>query len=145
MERHFEDVVRKLKLKVTPRRLAILDVMASEAVFLSAEQIWTKVRGRVSRLGLPTVYRIVEEFVRAGMVSRVIHDDRQLYYYYCGNEAHHHHFVCLSCHRVEDIDLCLSENLRKEVSERIRGTLFSHILQLQGLCRRCAEQGQRAI
>jgi Fe2+ or Zn2+ uptake regulation protein len=142
MEREFDDLLRRLRLKVTPRRLAVLDVMASEAVFLSAEEIWIKARDRVTRLGLPTVYRILEELARAGTVSRVIHDDRQLYYYFCGNEAHHHHFVCLSCRKVEDIDLCLSGNLKKEVSERIRGTLLSHIIQLQGLCRQCSKQAQ---
>ena len=139
MDEGFKGLLKGLKLKVTPRRLAILDVMASEGVFLSAEQIWTKARGRVKNTGLPTVYRILEELVEGGVVAR-IHGNRQRYYY-CSNERHHHHFVCASCGKVEDVDVCLIDVLEHEVSERIRGTLLSHTIELSGLCERCTEQG----
>jgi Fur family zinc uptake transcriptional regulator/Fur family ferric uptake transcriptional regulator len=135
----FKGLLKGLKLKVTSRRLAVLEVMAREGVFLSAEQIWTKARGHVKNAGLPTVYRILEELVEAGVVAR-IHGIRQLYYY-CSNERHHHHFVCASCGKVEDVDLCLIDVLEREVSGRIRGTLLSHTIELSGLCQRCTEQG----
>ena len=117
----------------------MLEVMAGEGAFLSAEQVWTKVRARIKRVGLPTVYRILEELAEGGMLTRVIQDNRQLYYYYCPNEHHHHHFVCVSCRKVEDIEPCVIESLEREVSERIKGTVFSHIIQIEGLCRICTE------
>jgi Fe2+ or Zn2+ uptake regulation protein len=140
----FEGLLRGLKLKVTPRRRAILEIMAAESTFLSPEEIWRRVSGRVRNVGLPTVYRILDELAGFGVVTRVLHDDRQLYYYLCANKSHHHHFVCLSCHRVEDIGLCLGEALEQEVTQRIKGALFSHILQLQGLCCECCEKGRKA-
>lgn len=127
-------------LKVTPRRLAVLEVMAGEGTFLSAEQVRAKVKQRMKSVGLPTVYRILEELAEGGMITRVLRDSRRLYYYYCCNEHHHHHFVCVSCRKVEDIDACLMEGLEREVSERIRGTVFSHIVQVEGLCRACTER-----
>ena len=141
MDDVFRGLLRRLGLKVTPRRLAVLGVMAEEGTILSAEQVWTKTRARVGNLGLPTVYRILEELEQAGRVTRVVQEDRQSYYYFCRNEHHHHHFVCVSCKKVEDIDLCLSDGVKQEISERIRGTLLSHIIQFQGLCRRCTEKG----
>lgn len=141
MDEVFKGLLRSLGLKVTPRRLAVLEVMAEEGTILSAEQVWTKARARVGNVGLPTIYRILEELEHAGRVTRVVQEDRQSYYYFCSNEHHHHHFVCVSCKKVEDLDLCLSEGLRREISERIKGTLFSHIIQLQGLCRRCTKDG----
>jgi Fe2+ or Zn2+ uptake regulation protein len=137
----FDGLLRRLRLKVTLRRLAVLEVMAGEATFLSAEEIWGKARGRISTIGLPTVYRILEELATSGMVARVIHNGRQLYYYFCPNEKHHHHFVCVSCRKVEDIDFCVADDFEQEVAERIKGTLFSHIIQLQGLCRQCTDGG----
>ena len=139
MDEGFKGLLKRLKLKVTPRRLAILEAMASEGVFLSAEQIWKKARERVKNAGLPTVYRILEELVEGGVVAR-IHGNPQLYYY-CSNGRHHHHFVCVSCGKVEVVDLCLVDVLEREVSERIKGTLLSHSIELGGLCRRCTEQG----
>jgi len=141
MEQDFNQLLRGLRLKATPQRLAVLDVMAREDTFLSAEEIWTRVRDQVSSTGLPTVYRILEELTSAGTVTRVIHGNRQAYYYYCSNQRHHHHFVCLSCHKVEDIELCIADELEKKVSESIKGRLLSHIIQLQGLCRDCSRGG----
>ena len=135
----FKELLRGLKLKVTPRRCAILEVMAAESTFLSPEELQRKVSERGRNVGLPTVYRILDELAGGGVVTRVLHDNRQLYYYFCANKGHHHHFVCLSCRRVEEIDLCLGEALEQEVAQRIKGALFSHILQLQGLCRACRE------
>ncbi len=137
----FEGLLRRLKLKVTSGRRAVLEVMAAESTFLSPEEIWKRVGERGRSVGLPTVYRILEELANGGVVTRVLHDNRQLYYYLCANKSHHHHFVCLSCRKVEDIDLCLGEALEQEVEMRIRGALFSHILQLQGLCHECRGKG----
>ncbi len=136
----FEGLLRGLKLKVTPGRRAILEVMAAESTFLSPEEIWKMVGERGRSVGLPTVYRILDELACGGVLTRVLHDNRQLYYYLCPNRSHHHHFVCLSCHKVEDIDLCLGDALEQEVKLRIKGALISHILQLQGLCRECRER-----
>ncbi len=140
----FDAVLKGLGLKVTPRRLAVLSVMSGASVFLSPEEIWKKVRKRVGSIGLPTVYRILEELASGGVVTRVLHDNRQLYYYLCTNPRHHHHFVCLSCHKVEDVDLCALDALEREVEQRIQGALVSHVLQLQGLCRDCCERREKA-
>jgi Fe2+ or Zn2+ uptake regulation protein len=133
----FERLLRGLKLKATPRRRAVLEVMAAESTFLSPEEIWRKAAGRVRNIGLPTVYRILDELAARGVATRILHEDRQLYYYLCANKSHHHHFVCLSCRKVEDVGLCLGEVLEQEVAQRIKGALVSHILQLQGFCREC--------
>ncbi len=140
MEANFDGLLRGLGLKVTPRRRAVLAVMTEAPTFLSPEEIWRKVRTRAGNVGLPTVYRILEELAAGGVVTRVFHDNRQLYYYLCTNTHHHHHFVCLSCRKVEDVDFCAAEALEREVAQRIKGALFSHILQLQGLCRECCER-----
>jgi Fe2+ or Zn2+ uptake regulation protein len=139
----FDELLKSLSLKVTPRRLAVLEVMAGEGAFLSAEQVWIKVKGRMKSVGLPTIYRILDELAEAGMLARVIHDDRRLYYYYCRNDHHHHHFVCVACRKVEDIEICVMDGLEREIAERIKGTVFSHIVQIEGLCRACTERSAR--
>ena len=144
MEGRFDAELKKLRLKVTPRRRAVLEVLRSESTFLSPEEVWNKVKDRVSRIGLPTVYRILDELACGGVVTRVLHQNRQLYYYFCGNTDHHHHFICVSCRKVEDVHLCLSDALEREVRERIRGVLFSHIIELQGLCHECRQKGEGA-
>jgi len=53
----FDPVLRGIRLKATPRRLAILDILADEPVYLSPEEVWQKMRRKGRRVGLPTVYR----------------------------------------------------------------------------------------
>jgi Fe2+ or Zn2+ uptake regulation protein len=133
--------LRDLKLKVTPKRMAILDTLASEPRYMSPEEVWERLKGRFARIGLPTVYRNLDDLFSGGVISKVILPDRQLYYFYCPNKDHHHHFVCLSCRRVEDVRFCGLREIEREV-KRMKGTVFSHILQINGLCRSCTTSRQ---
>ena len=126
-------------MKATPKRLAILDMLYAESGYASPEELWKRLRDRFDQLGLPTVYRNLEELAASGVISKVIHPNRQLYYYYCTNREHHHHFVCLSCRKVADLPSCGIEALEREVSQKIGGKVLSHILQLNGLCGVCAQ------
>lgn len=137
MEEHAR-YLKALDLKATPKRLAILDILSSEKVYLSPEDVWTKLKERFSAIGLPTVYRNLEELAGGGIIFKVIHPDRKLYYFFCNNTSHHHHFVCTECRRVDDLSYCAFEEVEKEVSQNLNGTVSSHIMQVFGMCRRCS-------
>jgi Fur family transcriptional regulator, ferric uptake regulator len=137
MKNDFTSVLKQLHLKVTPKRQAILDILTREPAYLSPEEIWKKMKTQFNRIGLPTVYRNLEELAAGDVISKVSHPDRKLYYFLCRNKAHHHHFVCLSCRTVEDINFCALDVLQKEVKARLNGRIISHILQVNGYCRHC--------
>ncbi|WP_298440253.1 transcriptional repressor [Geobacter sp.] len=131
---HFDTLLRDLNLKITPKRRAILDLLAAEKGYASPEELWRKLKLRFSRIGLPTVYRNLDELAAGGVITTILHPDRKLYYYYCGNRNHHHHFVCLSCRRVEELEFCGLAG----VEQRVGGRVVSHLLQVNGYCRDCA-------
>jgi len=137
MTESISSALKQLHLKVTPKRLAILTILMNEPAYLSPEEIWKKMKGQFSRIGLPTVYRNLEELAAGDVISKVTHPNRQLYYYFCANRDHHHHFVCLSCRSVEDINFCALDTLQKEVKRKLNGKIISHILQVNGYCRNC--------
>lgn len=141
---HHAAVLKSAGMKATPKRLAILELLEAESGYASPEELWKTLKGRFERLGLPTVYRNLEELAESGVLTKVIHPNRQLYYYFCSNQEHHHHFVCLSCRKVEDIPSCGIDALEREVSMRNGGKVLSHILQLNGLCGCCANKGEKA-
>jgi Fe2+ or Zn2+ uptake regulation protein len=130
-------ILRSLNLKITPKRLALLDILMNESLYLSPEEIWQRMKKQFGKIGLPTVYRNLEELSERDIISKVTHPDRQLYYYFCPNRNHHHHFVCLSCRSVEDINFCVLDDLQKEVKRKLNGKIISHILQVNGYCRNC--------
>ncbi len=137
--------LKSLNLKATPKRLAILALLGEAMTYVSPEEIWHQLKGEFGRIGLPTVYRNMEELAAGGVISKVIHPNRQLYYYFCPNRVHHHHFVCLECRRVEDVDACGMEDIEREIGERLGGRVISHLVQVNGLCRDCstAREGGR--
>ncbi|HEY6008255.1 MAG TPA: Fur family transcriptional regulator [Geobacteraceae bacterium] len=143
MHDHHQRALKSLKLKATPKRLAILDCLARERTYCSPEDVWQRLREELGSLGLPTVYRNLEELAAGGVISKVLHPNRQLYYFYCPNREHHHHFICMACRRVEDVQACGMEAIEREVGERIGGMVLSHIVQVNGLCQSCADAAGR--
>jgi Fur family ferric uptake transcriptional regulator len=129
--------LKQLNLKVTPKRIAIIEILMKEPGYLSPEEIWRKMKIQFNRIGLPTVYRNLEELADGNIISKITHPNRQLYYFFCGNNEHHHHFVCLSCRNVDDINFCAIHELRKEVKKKLNAQVVSHILQVNGLCKEC--------
>ncbi|HZV46702.1 MAG TPA: Fur family transcriptional regulator [Thermodesulfovibrionales bacterium] len=129
--------LKQLNLKVTPKRIAIIEILMKEPGYLSPEEIWRKMKRQFNRIGLPTVYRNLEELADGNIISKITHPNRQLYYFFCGNNEHHHHFVCLSCRNVDDINFCAIHELQKEVKKKLNAQVVSHILQVNGLCKEC--------
>jgi Fur family transcriptional regulator, ferric uptake regulator len=131
-----------LKLKATPKRIAIMEILAEKPVYLSPEDVWRRLRERFEQIGLPTVYRNLDDLTRGGVVIKIIHPDRRLYYYFCDHpEEHHHHFVCVSCRKVEYLGFCGLGQIEEEVETGLRGRVLSHLLQVYGLCSDCAAVG----
>ena len=136
----YSDFLKTLQLKATPRRIAVLDILSAENAYCGPDEIWSKLKRKFKRIGLPTVYRILEELSDKGVISKIIHPSRQLFYYYCGNAAHHHHFICVACRKVEDINFCAKGEIEREVARNLKGRVLSHILQVNGLCAPCSKR-----
>lgn len=138
MNKDLHIALKSLNLKVTPKRLAILDILAAASVYLGPEEVWKRMKKRFKKIGLPTIYRNLEDLANGGIIIKIIHPDRKLYYYLCRNDGHHHHFICVSCKKVEDISFCGVGEIEKEVKNNLKGHVVSHLLQVYGLCEGCS-------
>jgi Fe2+ or Zn2+ uptake regulation protein len=138
-------ILKRLKLKVTPKRLEVMNCLGNEPLYLSADEVWQRIKLRVASIGLPTVYRILDELVVAGVITRIFLADRKQYYFLCANQEHHHHFVCESCRRVEDLEQCVFGEGALETVQRSGGHVTSHILQINGICGACGTPRQEAL
>ena len=140
-QRHLA-TLKHAEMKATPKRLAILETLSAKSCYTSPEELWKTLHVRFDHLGLPTIYRNLEQLASSGAVIQVVHPNRQLYYYLPQSPDHHYLFVCLACHRVEEIAAFDTEALEHEVLRRNGGRVLSHILQLNGLCGTCLESGE---
>ena len=115
-------------LKCTRQRLEILNVLKSADAPVTAEMIFSK----LGTLSLSTVYRTLEKFTSAGLVSRQVFGDGNELYYELTYMKHRHYAVCLSCRKVRYINGCPVRETQLEDF-----TVTGHRLELFGYCNEC--------
>jgi Fur family transcriptional regulator, ferric uptake regulator len=86
-----------------------------------------------------SVYRILDELERLGLVQRV--DTGQAMVRYervCERGEHHHHLVCDECGVVMPFSDAELERAIETLSQRVPLTVAEHEIVLRGSCRDCA-------
>ncbi len=139
------NLLKEKGYKVTPARLAILEIFSKSKVPLSAEMAYKKL-GKSKNINEVTVYRTLGAFEGSGILKRI--DLRKDSVYFELADDHHHHIVCTNCNVVEDFENREIEKAIEKMWRRIvdKSPRFSskfklikeHSLELFGLCRKCA-------
>ncbi len=88
------------KLKVTPQRTAVLEVICNLNNHPSADNIIDYLRLNFPHIPLSTVYKILDVFVEKGIVSKVKTDNDVMRYDFVSEK--HHHLYCAESDRIED-------------------------------------------
>jgi Fur family peroxide stress response transcriptional regulator len=91
------------RLAMTPQRLAIYRLLASDAGHPSAEDLFARIKPDMPSLSRGTVYRTLDLLHRHGLVHRVSAGGDTLRF--DANLDEHHHLICVRCHAVRDLEL----------------------------------------
>ena len=87
-------------LKITSPRIKILQYLQMpECQHISAEELYKKLLDQGDEIGLATVYRVLNQFDDAGIVTRH-HFEGGKSVFELAHQEHHDHLVCLDCGRV---------------------------------------------
>ena len=86
--------LKKAGLKVTLRRLRILELLEEDQAHLSAEDIYTNLIDAGVEVGLATFYRVLTQFEQAGICIRHNFEEGHAVYELTPSD-HHDHMVCL--------------------------------------------------
>lgn len=129
-------VLRESGFKVTQGRKAILDVFCAHTRPLSLADVAEKL-SEVS-LDEATIYRALEAFVEAHILTQV-NIDHSRAYYELASHAHHHHLVCEQCGVIEDVDVCMGAAIEKAALENTKlfSSISHHSLEFFGTCHAC--------
>lgn len=125
-----EQDLRKAGLKITSPRLKVLEILeTSEERHLSAENIYRALLDSGEELGLATVYRVLTQFERAGLVSR--HNfEGGTSVFELADRTHHDHMVCLDTGRVIEFFDERIEELQREIARKHGYEIEEHSLVL---------------
>ncbi len=122
-------------------RRALLELLGGQECALTAVEIEERLRaGKQSRsVSRASVYRILDELERLGLVQRVETGQAMVRYErVCERDEHHHHLVCDECGVVMPFSDAALEQAISRLSERVPLTVSEHEIVLHGSCRDCA-------
>ena len=128
--------LRRLGLRPTRQRLAVVGLLASEPNDATAQQIHDRLRQRGHRIGLATVYRTLSALAERGVLDVLTHRPGELCYRLCGDD-HHHHLVCTSCHRVVELVDCDLAPWLERLGAAHGFSVTGHSVEATGLCAAC--------
>jgi len=124
--------LKKAGLKITSPRLKILKLLKVPSLqHASAEDIHHKLLAQKSDIGLATIYRVLNQFDDAGIVTRHQFEAGRSVFE-LSNKEHHDHLICLKCGEVIEFNDDLIEEQQKLIAERYGITLSNHSLFLYG-------------
>lgn len=134
----FESLVERVRAagyKITPPRMAVLEVIYQDGGHLNPVEVLEHARAIHPRLGRATVYRTLELLTQLGIVRPIYLVDSGPIYIRA--DSSHHHLVCSQCGLIIDFDQCSAGEIADELSSKHNFTIQSHLLEFYGLCDQC--------
>lgn len=127
---NLREIIKSAGFKHTQTREKVLRELIKSKQAISIDELFEKLQRSVNRV---TIYRILDDFTRAGVVYQTDFRTGKAYFEY--QKKHHHHVVCTSCGHKQDIDVCVSFPAEKVPNFK---TISHHTLEFFGICDRCS-------
>lgn len=121
-------------LKITLPRLKILKIFQMQESHLSAEDLYKILLDEGEEIGLATVYRVLNQFDDAGILTRH-HFEGGKSVFELAHQEHHDHIICLDCGKVIEFNDPVIEKLQQEIADRYDIQLTHHSLYMYGHCK----------
>lgn len=119
-------------------RRAVVDLLGREDCCLTAQEIFDRLRSEGRRVGIATVYRVLDQLSEHGLVQRVdFGAGIARYEAALVTGEHHHHLVCDGCGKVEAFADEELEAVLHKVERRTGYSVAGHDVVLRGACREC--------
>lgn len=133
-------VLRERGERVTPARLAVVEVLGSTDEHLSAEQIGERAEALRPGIHRATVYRALDALGELGLVTHVHLGRAGTTYHLAGELAPHHlHLRCSECGQVLDVPGNTLDPVRRKLQRDMGFKLDPDHVALTGTCAGCLE------
>jgi Fur family ferric uptake transcriptional regulator len=139
-EDSFNSHLKRVGLKHTGQRDAILRTFLVTQEHLSTEELHHLVQRSDPRIGFTTVYRTLKLLAECGLASEVEFHDGVTRYERQYNRRSHHHMVCTECSRSVEFFSPEIEKVEKEIGRKHRYLTTRHTFQVYGICSECQKK-----
>jgi Fur family ferric uptake transcriptional regulator len=119
-------------------RRTVVEYLDGQNCCLSAQETHDRIRTTGARVGIASVYRVLDLLAAQGLLTRVdLGDGIARFEPVRPDGHHHHHLVCDDCGKVEPFE---DERLEREltrVASRLGYAMDAHDVVLRGACDDC--------
>jgi Fur family transcriptional regulator, peroxide stress response regulator len=135
------DTLRDHGLRLTRPRRIILDVVRATDAHPTAAFVYQRVRRRLPRVSLATVYRNLRMLAAEGFLAERADEAGMRF---DGNTGPHDHFTCLACRRIFDVPARVERRARRRLPTRTGFEVLDHRTEYHGRCAACRRSGGRS-
>lgn len=141
---HLPELVAKAGLRVTPQRLALLELLVGQGGHLTADELYQRARAAFPGLSATSIYKSLHALSAAGLI-REVHVGTGPLRYDATVGRRHHHRVCRTCGRVDDV-ACPASPDTECVAQHDLGRFVADQVEVtyRGLCGDCQAPGEPA-
>ncbi len=119
-------------------RHAVIDLLAAQDCCLTAQDIFDRLRDEGRKVGIASVYRVLELLTSEGLVQRIdLGSGISRYEPIHSGGDHHHHLVCDSCGKVEAFEDTTLEQALVGLESTSGYVVAAHDVVLHGACSDC--------
>lgn len=125
--------------RLTPQRLALVDLLSSDTSHPSAEQVFNRLKAQYPTISLATVYNTLEMLVSMGEALPLDLNDGCTRYDVV-RPAAHPHVICRRCGVVVDLDLDGLDAMLNQARSAVQFEDLQARVHFEGICSDCARE-----
>jgi Fur family ferric uptake transcriptional regulator len=138
-------LIRGAGLKLTPARVRVLELLRENHCLMTIDEVSCRLGSEngAAPVDWATVYRTLQSFEKAGLVSRTQLTDGSSRFEFelrssgdCEEAHHHHHVICTRCGQILPLEECGISAIEKHLRD-LGYSEIAHRLEFSGVCGRC--------
>ena len=136
--KQFEDYLKSTGLRLTQKRLDILNQVFDYPGHFQTEDLLVQMRRNGYLVSRPTIYRTLPLLVKSGLLTEFIDAQKNTRYERIHSLQEHAHLICLRCNQIVEFKEPRIDALQKAVCEahqfkavRFRNEIIGHCAECQ--------------
>jgi Fur family transcriptional regulator, ferric uptake regulator len=131
------NLLDKAQLKYSRQREWLLDILKEQKTPITIEQLDELVRTKKLSINLSTIYRILDAFLKHGLIEKTFNITMQSYVLELKHAQHRHYLICLDCQKMIPIEHCPMHDIVENIEKEQNFYVSAHQLEIYGYCSNC--------
>ena len=128
-------MLKERNLRMTRQRQVILEELKATDQHPSADDLYSRVKRKLPRISLGTVYRNLEILTELGEIQTIALAGNLKRF--DGIPHNHYHMRCMHCARLVDAPVEVIDSLERALQGKTEFLILSHKLEFIGICPAC--------